>query len=85
MWMCVLGTMWNVFLWVVVKKVWKATVLAVSEHLRAAISIEHQKENTALKTAQELKTRNTPKKIKVKRRVKQLQTCGVHQKPQEWQ
>lgn len=53
----------NFFLWVVVKKVWKASILAVSEHLRAAISIRHQKENAALRTAQELKTRNEPEKI----------------------
>lgn len=59
----------NFFLWLVVKKVWQATVLAVSEHLRAAISIGHQKENRILKTTQELKTRNKPKKTEVKRRV----------------
>ena len=45
----------NFFLWLVLKKVRKATVLAVSEHLRDTISIGHQKENRVLKTAQEPK------------------------------
>lgn len=38
--------------------------LSSFEHLRAAISIGHQKENRILKTTQELKTRNKPKKLK---------------------
>ena len=52
----------NFFLWLAVKKVRKATVLAVSERLRPAISTGHQKEDRILTTTQELKTRNKPKK-----------------------
>lgn len=73
----------NFFLRLVVKKVWKATVLAVSEHLRAAISTGHQKEKQNLDNNPRTQNKKQAQENKSNVEHSDLQTNGACKNPQE--